>query len=101
MRDDPMPRPKPKGPTVHFQLKLYGDDAERWQKIWDAAKKRNPYIDQTRLNRLLLGLDADPGIITEKDRIYFRGQTPDADLLGTTKPSKAHLKEVSPKTKRQ
>lgn len=58
-----MPRPKPKGQTVHFQLKLYGEDAERWLKVWQAAKNRNPYIDQTRLNRLLLGLDYDPRVI--------------------------------------
>lgn len=89
-----MPRPKPKGPTVHFQLKLYGEDAERWQKLWDIAHARNPYIDATKFNRLLMGLDVDLSVVTIKDRVYFQGQLPQTEMLGRSKSSKPHIKEV-------
>ena len=54
-----MPRKKPEGPVVNFQLKLYGAEAERWLRIRNAAKVKNPYIDDTGVNRRLLGLDPD------------------------------------------
>jgi hypothetical protein len=101
MRCDSMPRPKPKGPIKHFQLRLKPEEAERWQRVFDKARDRNPRINETEVNRRLLGLDSDiDGAVTEKDRIYFLGQTGATELVGQTKPSKAHLKEVSPRSKR-
>jgi hypothetical protein len=102
MRRAAMPRPKPKGPIKTFQLRLRADESKRWYEIFAKALERNPRINETEINRRLLGLDVDiDGAVTEKDRIYFQGQTPNADMLGRAKSSKAHLKEVSPRTKRQ
>lgn len=97
-----MPRPKPKGPMKNFQFRLKPKEAERWYEVFRRAQDRNPRINETEVNRRLLGLDLDiDGAVTEKDRVYFQGQTQTTELLGRTKPSKAHLKEVSPRTKRQ
>lgn len=97
-----MPRPKPTGPIKHFQLRLKPDEAERWLEIFNRAKDRSPRINETEVNRRLLGLDPDiDGAVTEKDRIFFQGQTHPAEMVGRPKPSKAHLKDVSPRTKRQ
>lgn len=102
MRRDSMPRPKPKGPIKHFQLRLKPEEAERWQEVFKRAQDRNPRINETEVNRRLLGLDMDiDGAVTEKDRVFFQGQTSATEMIGQTKPSKAHLKEVSPRTKRQ
>ena len=100
-----MPRPKPKGPIKHFQFRLKPEEAERWYEVFNRAQDRNPRINETEVNRRLLGLDPDiDGAVTEKDRMYFQGQTGQTqttELLGRAKSSKAHLKEVSPRTKRQ
>jgi hypothetical protein len=99
----PMPRPKPKGPIKTFQLRLTAEESERWFKIWEAAKKRNHYINETGINRRLLGLEPDvDGSVTEKDRIYFQGTsaTP-ADMLGRAASAKPHISEVSPRQKRK
>jgi hypothetical protein len=97
-----MPRKKPVGPVVNFQLKLYGEEAERWLKIRDQAKKRNNYIGDTGINRRLLGLDPDKaGEVTERDRAFFLGpqSSKPAEMLGRTPSGKAHIKDVSPKVR--
>lgn len=97
-----MPRKKPEGQVVNFQLKLYGEEAERWLKIVDEAMARsNNRINHTEINRQILGLDP-PEEVTEKHRQFFVGsKSKPANLLGRTPPGKAHIKEVSPKTGRR
>jgi hypothetical protein len=102
--DNGMPRKKPEGPVVNFQLKLYGEEAERWLKVRDQAKKRNGYIGDTGVNRRLLGLDPDKdGEVTERDRAYFLGSQSSrpAELIGRPPSGKAHIKEVTPKRGRR
>ena len=97
-----MPRPKPLGPIKNFQLKLSAEESERWETISQAVKARNRYLNDTQINRILLGLDDDPEIITEKELMYFRGIPGKAQVLGRAAPSKAHIREVtSPKKKRK
>lgn len=96
-----MPRKKRK--MISFQLKLYDEEAERWLEIKTWAKERtNDRIDDTEINRRLLGLDPDKnGEVTEEDRLYFLG--PEgilrAEMLGKLA-AKAHIKQVPPKRKR-
>lgn len=98
-----MPRPKPEGPFKTFQLRLNGEEAARWFKIWRTAKERNHYMTETDVNRRLLGLDEDKnGEVTERDRIWFQQAGKEkAKLLGRGASGKAHIKEVSPRTKRK
>lgn len=98
-----MARKKKEGPVVNFQLKLYGEEANRWLKIRAKAKERNHYIDDTSINRRLLGLDPDvDGSVTEKDRLTFQtssaaGKQP--EMLGQIA-AKTRLAEV-PRRKRK
>lgn len=97
-----MPRPKPAGPIKTFQLKLTAEESERWRKIWESAKERNHYINETQVNRILLGLDDDPEMVNERERMYFRGVPGKPGMLGRAAPSKPHIREVaSPKKKRK
>lgn len=94
-----MPRKKPDGAVVNFQLKLYGEEAERWLRVRNQAKQRNPYINDTVINRRLLGLDSDAGgEVTDRDRMFFLGgAAAKPELIGRAKSGKPHIKEVSRK----
>lgn len=96
-----MPRPKPAGPIKTFQLKLSTEQSARWLKLFTAAKERNPYVNDTIFNRLLLGLEDDPEILTEKDRLFFRGAKLPSEMKGPVESKKPRLKEVSPKNRRK
>lgn len=98
-----MPRPKPEGPQKTFQLRLKGDDAERWLKIWHTAKERNHYINETQVNRILLGLDEVNEAVTERDRAFFQGTKKPikARMVGRGASGKPHISEVSPQSKRK
>ena len=77
-----MPRPKPKGRIKTFQLRLRVEESERWYEVFAKAVQRNPRINETEINRRLLGLDDDiDGAVTEKDRIYFQGQSSSTDIF--------------------
>jgi hypothetical protein len=100
-----MPRKKPSGPSVPFQLRLRGEEAERWLKIKSGALVKNPRINDIEINRRLLGLDPDiDGAVTEKDRLFFAGGKPgksEVGLAGRPQSTKPDLRQVSPtKTKR-
>jgi hypothetical protein len=97
-----MPRKKKEGAIAHFQLKLYGEEAERWQQIFELALSRNRRYTATDVNRRLLNLDPDTdGVVTERDRSFFLGGKRRADMLGRTKESKPHIQEVSPRLRRK
>ena len=96
-----MPRPRPSGPRKTFQLKLTPEESERWQKTFDRARERNHYINETQVNRILLGLDDDPATVTERERIYFRGIPGKPGMLGHTALSKSHIHEVAPAKKKR
>lgn len=100
-----MPRRKRTGPTVQFQLRLAGDEAERWQQVREWAVSRNARCNDTQINRRLLGLDPDTdGLVTEKDRRYFLGAKASgksAEIFGRAATGKSHIKEVSPKIRRK
>lgn len=102
---DSMPRRKAAGPTVNFQLRLAGEEAERWQEIKERALSRNGRCNDTDINRRLLGLDPDTdGLVSEKDRRYFLGAKvsgKSADLIGRAAGGKSHIKEVAPKVRRK
>lgn len=69
------PRMKKPPPYKTFQIRLSGEEAERWLEVRRRADDRNPRADDTDVNRRLLGLDSDTdGLITEKDRLFFLGQ---------------------------
>lgn len=101
-----MARKKQEGPVVNFQFKMYGELAKRWQEIKDRAKKKNPYLDDTDINRRLLGLDSDikavVEAVTEKDRLYFLSSPSggkQAEIMGRLT-GKIHLTEVSKRKRR-
>jgi hypothetical protein len=101
-RNREMPRRKKEGPSRNFQLRLSGEEAERWLKIRELALERNPRCNDTDINRRLLGLDPDiDGLITEKDRLYFLGaKAAHAEMLGRAEGKKPLIREVSRKLKR-
>lgn len=96
----PMPRKKQTGPSVTFQLRLRGEEAERWLKVKSKALSKNPRIDDTEINRRLLGLDPDiDGAVTEKDRLFFAGGKPsrsEVGLMGRPQSTKPDLRQVPP-----
>lgn len=98
-----MPRPKPEGPVKTFQFRMSGEVARRWLDLFDKAKKRNPYLDESDFNKRLVGLTKDlDGSVPEADVAYFRqaGQEK-AKLIGRAASGKPHIREVSPKVKRK
>lgn len=52
-------------------LRLRDDEAERYWKVMDSAKSKNPYIDKTDVIRELFGLDP-PNLVTKEELRYFR-----------------------------
>jgi hypothetical protein len=98
-----MPRAKPNGQTKNFQFRMTPEETERWQALFDKAWKRtHGCIDETKFNRLLLGLRDDPAVLTPQERAYFQQAGMDkAELIGRAPASKPHIREVSPRSKRK
>lgn len=103
MRRTLMPRPRPEGDTKNFQFRMTVEETARWQEIFDRAWERTKgCIDATKFNRLLLGLEENPSILSEKDRLYFQQAGQDrAKVLGRAASSKPHIKEAAPQIKRK
>jgi hypothetical protein len=102
MRPTAMPRPKPEGKVKHFQFRMTPEETARWQVLFDRAWKRtHGCIDETKFNRLLLGLRDDPAVLTAQERASFlQADADNAELIGRAPASKPHIREVSPRSKR-
>lgn len=96
-----MPRKKSAGPKKNFQFRLTPEEAKRWFELYEKAKMRTVgKLDDTYFNRLLVGLEHNPALVTEKDRLsFFSVSVEEPKLIGQAPSGKAHIKQVSPRSK--
>lgn len=96
-----MPRPKPSGPTDNFQFRLKADEYAVWDALWQKASARVRYLSKTMFNRILVGLEDDPNVVTAQDRaLFYAASKGKPELIGAAPPARARIRQVPTKKER-
>lgn len=56
-----------------FGIRFTTEELARLDEVVERVKKRNPYMDRSKVLREIIGFDAG-GFVTEEDRVLLRGK---------------------------